>query len=350
MIVKNEEENLGRCLASADGLFDEIIVTDTGSEDNTAAVAEAFGARVFGFEWCDDFSAARNFSFSQATKSHIMWLDADDVLTPAARDGLIALKATLDADTDVVMLPYNAAFDDAGRPVFTYMRERIVRRGAGFVWHGAVHETIAVRGKVAYADFAVNHRKTHAPAPGRNLRIYRKMLERGEDFSSRDRLYFARELYYASEYREAAQWLRRLIASGEGWIENRIEAYRTLSYILRAQNRPEKALRTLLLCVAEGSIKAELCCEIAELFMERGDLRSAIFWYKSAVGLKSDALSGAFINPDCSGYIPYMQLCVCFDRLGDAKTAKMYNDMAGELKPESKAYLANKRYFEELNV
>lgn len=350
MIVKNEEENLARCLESVSGLFDEIVVVDTGSKDNTVAVADAFGARVAHFEWRDDFAAARNFSFSLASKSHIMWLDADDVLSDAARDGLIALKRTLPSDTDIVMLPYNTAFDDAGRPVFTYMRERIVRADAGFLWHGAVHEAIEVRGKVIYADFAIEHRKTHITAPGRNLGIYRKMLERGESLSARDKLYYARELYYTGDYRESKRQLRRLIASGDGWIENRIEAYRILSYILRAENHPEKALRTLLLCIAEGRIKAELCCEIAALFMEKNDLHSAIFWYNSALGAKSSIYDGAFVNPDCSGYIPYMQLCVCYDRLGDRKAAKRCNDMAGKLKPESKAYLANKSYFESLGI
>lgn len=345
MIVKNEESVLARCLKSAEGVFDEIIVTDTSSDDKTVEVAESFGARVNRFDWCDDFAAARNFSFSTATMSHIMWLDADDVLPPATAAGLISLKASLSSDTDFVMMPYNAAFDDDGRPTLTYMRERIVRNGA-FVWKGAVHEAIEPRGKIVYSDLAVEHRKAHAPEPGRNLRIYSKMLERGDIFTVRDKFYFAREMYYAGKYKQAKSMLRRFIAAGEGWVENRIEAYRTLAYIYRAENRPERALRTLLVCIGEGNIKAELCCEIGELFLERADWSSAVFWYRSALGLAPDTQSGAFVNPDCSGYIPSLQLCVCYDRMGDMKTAKMYNDMAGAFKPESKAYLANKIYFD----
>ncbi len=60
MIVRDEQENLPRCLGSVAGLFDEIVVVDTGSRDRTREIAREFGARVFDFVWVDDFAAARN--------------------------------------------------------------------------------------------------------------------------------------------------------------------------------------------------------------------------------------------------------------------------------------------------
>ena len=56
MIVRNEEANSGQCLGSVKGLFDEIIVLDTGSRDRTIEIARSFGARVFDFVWVDDFA------------------------------------------------------------------------------------------------------------------------------------------------------------------------------------------------------------------------------------------------------------------------------------------------------
>ena len=67
MIVKNEEDVLARCLQSAAGVADEIIVVDTGSTDRTKEIARREGAKVFDYPWADDFAAARNYSFDQAT-------------------------------------------------------------------------------------------------------------------------------------------------------------------------------------------------------------------------------------------------------------------------------------------
>jgi glycosyltransferase involved in cell wall biosynthesis/Flp pilus assembly protein TadD len=95
MIVKNEEDHLGKCLESVRGLFDEIIIVDTGSTDRTKEIAREFGAKVFDFVWIDDFAAARNEALSHATGDYAFWLDADDVVEPAEREKLRALLGGL---------------------------------------------------------------------------------------------------------------------------------------------------------------------------------------------------------------------------------------------------------------
>ncbi len=80
MIVKNEQDNLRRCLSSVVSHVDEMIVVDTGSVDDTVAIAQEFGAKVSYFEWCDDFAAARNASIERATGDWILHLDADEEL------------------------------------------------------------------------------------------------------------------------------------------------------------------------------------------------------------------------------------------------------------------------------
>ena len=81
MIVKNEEDVIARCLDSVSRCVDEIIIADTGSSDRTKEICRDFTDKIFDFEWTDDFSAARNFSFSKATGDYLMWLDADDVVS-----------------------------------------------------------------------------------------------------------------------------------------------------------------------------------------------------------------------------------------------------------------------------
>jgi tetratricopeptide (TPR) repeat protein len=80
MIVKDEEALLPQCLESVQGVVDEMIVVDTGSQDDTVSLAQAAGAKVFEFPWQDDFAAARNFSLSKATQDWILVLDADERL------------------------------------------------------------------------------------------------------------------------------------------------------------------------------------------------------------------------------------------------------------------------------
>ncbi|MDY7006144.1 MAG: tetratricopeptide repeat protein [Cyanobacteriota bacterium] len=82
IIVKNEEKNLPRCLASVKNVVDEMVVLDTGSTDRTPEIAQEFGAKVHYFEWCNDFAAARNESLKYVTGDWVLVLDADEYLSP----------------------------------------------------------------------------------------------------------------------------------------------------------------------------------------------------------------------------------------------------------------------------
>lgn len=114
MIVKNEEAVIDRCLASVARLMDEIVIVDTGSTDATKDICRRYTDRIFDFAWNDDFSAARNFSFDQATGDFIFWLDADDVLTPDNQEKLKKLKGELTPDVSAVSMPYHLSFDSEG--------------------------------------------------------------------------------------------------------------------------------------------------------------------------------------------------------------------------------------------
>jgi len=78
MIVRNEERCLRRCLDSAAPYMDEIVIVDTGSTDATKQIAREYGAKLFDFEWAQDFSAARNYALEQSTSGWNLILDADE--------------------------------------------------------------------------------------------------------------------------------------------------------------------------------------------------------------------------------------------------------------------------------
>ena len=90
MIVKDEEDVIDRVLTCSNRFADEIIIVDTGSKDKTKEICKNFTDKIYDFVWCDNFSLARNFSFSKATKEYIMWLDADDYITEQNIQKIIA--------------------------------------------------------------------------------------------------------------------------------------------------------------------------------------------------------------------------------------------------------------------
>ena len=80
IITKDEEKNIDRCLESIKNIVDEIIIVDTGSNDNTVNVAKRYSNKIFHYVWEDDFSKARNFAIEKANGDYILFLDADEYL------------------------------------------------------------------------------------------------------------------------------------------------------------------------------------------------------------------------------------------------------------------------------
>lgn len=348
MIVKNEELHIARCLDSVAKLVDEIIIVDTGSTDRTVEIVSGYTQKLYSYSWNDDFSDARNYSFSKASMEYCMWMDADDVLDESEKDKFLQLKQTLSPDTDIVMMRYNTSFDEAGKPSFSYFRERWIRNSEQYRWIGAVHEVIPPNGRVIYSEIAISHKKIGTGDPERNLKIYRKIIADGKHLEPRQQYYYGRELYYHKQYEKAVTVLEQFLLSEEGWVENKIEACSICANCYFQMGQDESALLALLRSMSFDLPRAELCCEIGKYFLEHGNYHNAIYWYETALNMPRNEYSCGFVLPDCYDYVPLLQLCVCYDKLGDRKKAKEYNERAGACKPYSKAYIYNKQYFDNL--
>jgi glycosyltransferase involved in cell wall biosynthesis len=180
MIVRNEAANLPRCLASVAGVVDELVIVDTGSTDDTVAIARAAGALVVHEPWADDFAAARNAALPHVGAAWVLQLDADEVL---------------DADTAASLRPWlDTTTADAGQCVvrnlqppedlLTWMDSQIVRvfrNRPGYRWEGRIHEQVGGRvraegGSVALAPFRiVHHGYTVATVQGGTSRALRNL-------------------------------------------------------------------------------------------------------------------------------------------------------------------------------
>ena len=348
MIVKDEELTLDRCLKSAKDIADEIIIIDTGSKDNTKLIASKYTDKIYDFKWCDDFAKARNYSFSKATKDYIMWLDADDVILDKDIVKLKYLKSHLDENIDIVMLKYDLNVDSSGVPALSYYRERILKRKNNYVWKSPIHEAIELTGNILKEDISITHKKEKKYDSKRNLKIFNKMIRNNIKFDSRQTFYYARELYYNKEYTKSIHYFNKFLKDENAWIENKISACLDLYSIYMITNNQEKALSSLLKSFEYDIPRAEICCNLGLFFLNNNDYHTAIYWYKEASTRIYDLSKGGFYIKDCYNFIPYIGLCICYDKLKKYEIADYYNELAGKIKPKDKSYIQNYRYFKIL--
>ncbi len=139
MIVKNEERSLARCIKSVKSLVDEIIIVDTGSNDNTINIAKDLGAEIYNFEWCDDFSAARNESIKYANHQWILLLDADEFVD---ENSITELKKIIKNNKPPVAFEFRVLSDTGSQNPNESRVIRMFSNGFGILFKNRVHEQI----------------------------------------------------------------------------------------------------------------------------------------------------------------------------------------------------------------
>jgi len=160
MIVKNEARNLGRCLDSVEGLAGELIVVDTGSTDETPAIAAGRGAKVVPFDFTTvDFAAARNQAISRASGRWVLMLDADETLEPASRP-LVEQFVALDENAGYYAERLNHG-PEGGQSNVDYV-VRLFPNRPDYRYRGRVHETIdaailAGGGRLRQSGIRIDH-------------------------------------------------------------------------------------------------------------------------------------------------------------------------------------------------
>ncbi|MFN4195315.1 MAG: glycosyltransferase [Thermosynechococcus sp.] len=188
MIVKNEAQQLRRCLQSVQPWVDEIIVVDTGSTDETIAIAREFSPHVYSVAWQADFAAARNASLAYATGEWIFYMDADEefvVTDPHWRDQLTAEQAA--AINQWSLLRREQSGD---RHWSDFWNVRFGRRFPDLHFVGALHEQLSYRERQAVVGhlqgvYLLHHNQQSqerflAKIRDRNIPILEKMVQQGD--------------------------------------------------------------------------------------------------------------------------------------------------------------------------
>ncbi len=353
MIAKNEAANLPRCLASVEGLADKLLVTDTGSTDDTVALAEQAGASVDYFEWADDFSAAYTHCISRAKTEWILLLDADEELLAKSRD---EVRRAIGRGEVLAYTVLRQDLQDANRPdVYTEMvQTRLFRYRKGMRFAGRIHHQFTP----PLEEFAnAEGRKLHASTI--RLRHYgyvgrekRPKLERAERLMAMeledrpDQFYFLVELG------------RTRIALGD---ESGIELLRRAAEQVAAANpQVEKSpgqlaqlLEHVLACdvLPEGfSLSLHRAEEIA---VERFPNSVPLLWQRALARFKSGRFEEsarlleqilelghtrqydklASFEPDILGRDARLNLGVCYTRLGRVNEAlRCFEQLAADSK------------------
>ena len=137
MIVRDEAERLAACLRSVQGFVDEMVVVDTGSSDDTVAIAEGLGATVHRIDWPGDFAPARNQALQWVSGDWVLVLDADEQLRPEAREPLRQLMEQPE------LLLINLLRQELGALQSPYSNvSRLFRRHPAIRWSRAYHSLV----------------------------------------------------------------------------------------------------------------------------------------------------------------------------------------------------------------
>lgn len=324
MIVKNEEQVLGRCLDCLKEIADEIVVIDTGSTDRTKEIAARYTSRIYDYKWEDDFAKARNFSFSKATMDYIYVADADEVIDEENQKQFLFLKEAMLPEIDIVQMMYcnqleygtTYNFDEEYRP-------KLYKRVRTFYWQDPIHESVLLEPVIFDSEVRIEHRPLGSHG-NRDFAIFQKLIKRGENISAKLHTMYAKELFIAGTDKdvvEAVPFFEATMKDGARDHDSVLEAICVLAKAYRIMDNEYGMFKIGLKGVAD-SPSSEVCFEIGEYFYQKEDFEEASLWfYNAAFETKS------ILNIQYEKVYPIEKLKTCYERLGNWEEAKRMEEM-----------------------
>jgi glycosyltransferase involved in cell wall biosynthesis len=285
MIVRNEARNLAACLEPVIGLFDEAIVVDTGSTDETPAIAAGLGAQVYHAPWQDDFSAARNESLRHATGDWIFWIDADDRFDTVNVARLESLLADLDNDRlAAFVFRCKSPAEHEGDPTTVVDHVRLFRRDPRIRWQRRIHERLAgsvvgVEHPLVQTEIEIEHLGYRDPVRlqrkhNRDIRLLK--LEYAADPDDPETLFYLGATYATlGNYQQAEGYLKRALPRATPSSPTTRKLYPLLTQSLFKLGRAAESLAVAQAGLERFPDDPELLYERAIVLADQGDVGSA---------------------------------------------------------------------------
>lgn len=236
LIVKNESSCLDTCLSSIKGV-DEIIVVDTGSQDNTVEIAKKYTDKVFeDYKWNDDFAEARNHSLSKCTGDWVLIIDADETLEvsiESIRDYINKAESKGYEVIDVIC--------KSKKGKQTHNSPRLFKRVPTTKWQGKIHNSVYYTGNKVSSNLIIEYgySEAHKLDPDRALRILKKVVEE-DPTMAREQYYLAREYWYRNDYETALKWYKSYVKISN-FVAEKADAYLMMARIYWITQRGNEA-------------------------------------------------------------------------------------------------------------
>lgn len=329
---------------SIEGCFDEVILVDTGSIDSTKDLALKRGCKVFDFEWVSDFAKARNVSFEKASSDYLMWMDLDDVLS--SRESFIHWRDHVMEFAEMFFASYNYALDKDGKPIVSFVRERVLKRSLSPTWQYPIHEGIVIKNEWAkdYAlTWTVNHMRDHDDIQAdksRNINIFEKSMETGK-LNPRMQFYYGKELFEAGRPFEAIAAFEKAVSEPGLEPHDRLLSYQYGAYSAMAASDKmrdeltedkkkylQKSLEFSTKGIAISPNRAELQVAAGDSYLKMGNLVDAIPYYAAAKQCVNPKTQGSpyegaiYSFVDCYGLNPSLNLSKIYFNLAKVDEAE----------------------------
>jgi glycosyltransferase involved in cell wall biosynthesis len=338
-IALNEEQYVEKWFNSAKDA-DYLLIADTGSTDNSVALAKSLGINVVSINvqpW--RFEVARNAALSAIPLDidYCIALDMDEVLLPGWRE---ELEKSFEAGATRPRYKYTWSWKEDGSPGLQYGGDKIHSR-KNYMWRHPVHEVLGTYGMDEiqhWNDLEIHHYPDSTKSRGQYFPLL-AMSVKENPHDDRNSHYYARELFFHGRLEEAAEEFKRHLSLPSAvWGPEKAASCRYL-----AKCEPDKTEFWLLQANVE-SVRRENFIALAQFYYENAEWEKCLSAAQSTLEIKEKPLD--YLCEEIAwGEKPYDLGAISAYNLGDLELAKNLGKKAVEFSPNDERLINNLKHY-----